>query len=483
MRQATGGDLQARFAEIVGDRRVRSDPSSLAAYGIDATVGYRGYPALAVFPATAAAAASALALAGSLGLAVTARGGGTSLAAGATPLDGSIVICTELIDQPLRVDPEALSVRCGAGVKTAQIDAAAAEFGLFLAPDPGARAISVIGGNVATNAGGALGLAYGVIRHHVLGLEYATASGEIRRAMRGAVIIGGSTGDGKSTTLIRCMEQQYLESNGQISIVTVEDPVEYTLELEGVLQIPVISAGTGAERAAAYRKTLMHFVRINPDVGCISEIRDHDAAREVIQFVDTGHQVWTTLHVNSANGILFRLIDMGVEPGEVTKPGSISLLMKQTLVPLLCSCSRPFDAWVAENAHLGFLSEMAGLRVRNHEGCPKCVGETLGLTGTRAKSGYRRQIAVAECIAPDEEYLQLVRGRDAVGAMQHWLKPRSEGGLGGRTLSQKLWDLVLAGVLDPADAIRKGCDIEEVQAESEGSPSVLAVAAAGGGAS
>lgn len=185
MRPVGGGDLRARFAEIVGPRGVRSDPSSLAAYGIDATVGYRGHPALAVFPANAAAAASALALAGSLGLAVTARGGGTSLAAGATPLDGSIVVCTELIDRPLQVDPAALSVRCGAGVKTAQIDAAAAEFGLFLAPDPGARAISVIGGNVATNAGGALGLAYGVIRHHVLALEYATVRGQIRRAARG----------------------------------------------------------------------------------------------------------------------------------------------------------------------------------------------------------------------------------------------------------------------------------------------------------
>lgn len=185
VRPVGGGDLRARFAEIVGPRGVRSDPSSLAAYGIDATVGYRGHPALAVFPANAAAAASALALAGSLGLAVTARGGGTSLAAGATPLDGSIVVCTELIDRPLQVDPAALSVRCGAGVKTAQIDAAAAEFGLFLAPDPGARAISVIGGNVATNAGGALGLAYGVIRHHVLALEYATVRGQIRRAARG----------------------------------------------------------------------------------------------------------------------------------------------------------------------------------------------------------------------------------------------------------------------------------------------------------
>ena len=178
-------DHLARFSEIVGPRRVRSDPASLAAYGIDATVGYRGIPALAVFPESGAEAAAVLALAGSLGLAVTARGGGTSLAAGATPLDGSVVVCTELIDRPLQVDPGGLSVKCGAGVKTGQIDAAAAAHGLFLAPDPGARAISVIGGNVATNAGGALGLAYGVMRHHVLGLEYSTIDGDLRRVRRG----------------------------------------------------------------------------------------------------------------------------------------------------------------------------------------------------------------------------------------------------------------------------------------------------------
>ena len=181
----TTDTVRARFAAVVGRDQVRSDPSSLAAYGIDATVGYRGHPALAVFPATGAAAAAALALAGELELTVTARGGGTSLAAGATPLDGSIVLCTELLDNPLRVDPDGQRVSCGAGVKTAQIDAAAAAHGLFLAPDPGARAISVIGGNVATNAGGALGLAYGVIRHHVLGLEYASVDGRIHQIRRG----------------------------------------------------------------------------------------------------------------------------------------------------------------------------------------------------------------------------------------------------------------------------------------------------------
>ena len=72
----------------------------------------------------------------------------------------------------------------------------------------------------------------------------------------------------------------------------------------------------------------MHFCRVHPASGMVSEIRDADAARQVLQFIDTGHQVWTTIHVHSANAILFRLLDMGVGTAEVCKPGNIELLMK-----------------------------------------------------------------------------------------------------------------------------------------------------------
>ena len=72
----------------------------------------------------------------------------------------------------------------------------------------------------------------------------------------------------------------------------------------------------------------------------VSEIRDADAARQVLQAVDTGHQIWTTIHVDNANAILFRLLDMGVEAPAITKPGNVKLLMKQTLLRMLCErCS------------------------------------------------------------------------------------------------------------------------------------------------
>ena len=204
-----------------------------------------------------------------------------------------------------------------------------------------------------------------------------------RAKLSGGVIIAGATGDGKSTTLVRCLQQLYVEHEERISIVTIEDPVEYRINGDGIIQIPVRSAGSAEERMMAFRKALMHFVRINPDVGAVSEIRDSDAAREVLQFIATGHQVWTTIHGSSANGILFRLIEMGVPPEELCQPGSIELLMKQSLAPMLCpACARPLHR-SAEETQERVRSRMAPLNanldrvcVRNPGGCESCRPQT-----------------------------------------------------------------------------------------------------------
>ena len=223
-----------QFEALLGPGAVLSDPASLTAYGIDATVGYRGRPALALFPRYPADAAAALALARREGLVVTARGGGTSLAAGATPLDGSLVLSTERLDSPPQVDASALSVSCGAGVKTGEIDAAAARHGLFLAPDPGARSISMIGGNVSTNAGGSLGLSYGVMRHHVLGVEYASLDGRVRSVRR------GTAGEGILELLIG--------SEGTLGLITA---VELALLPLPPDHCTVVALCEGTEEAAA----------------------------------------------------------------------------------------------------------------------------------------------------------------------------------------------------------------------------------------
>jgi len=268
--------------------------------------------------------------------------------------------------------------------------------------------------------------------------------------LKGAIIVGGETGDGKSTTIIRAVERLYRDLDGQISVVSVEDPVENRIRQSGVMQIPIQSAGTAEERTANYRAALMHFVRINPHVGIVSEVRDAEGARQMIQFIETGHQVWTTIHIGSVNSIVFRMIDMGIQPSELAKPGSITLLMKQSLVPLLCRCA------IGRNR--------SSFRYRNISGCETCLPERRDRAASKAWAGYRRLIAVAETIMPDDGYLDCVRRNDAVAAWRHWTRSRSTGGLGGLTLSAKLNFLVNSGLVSPRDARKKGADIYQTEA-------------------
>ena len=289
-----------------------------------------------------------------------------------------------------------------------------------------------------------------------LGFSHAEAEifAQIRMARHGAVLLGGSTGDGKSTTLAVNLALQLAEHAGELNVVTLEDPVEY--RIPGAIQIAVPTSGSGEERAAHYRRALMHFCRVHPACGMVSEIRDADAARQVLNVVDTGHQVWTTIHVATANAILFRLLDMGVPAPALVKPGNIRLLMKQTLVPRLCaSCAlqrpaeRDVPSWLAET-----IGGSTNLRFRNRSGCRAClVADRHGIAG-RAWTGYTGQKVVAEFIVPDTGYLSKVADHDPIGAWRYWLDA-----LGGVPIGTRIRDLVVEGAVDPFDALAKGVTI------------------------
>ena len=289
-------------------------------------------------------------------------------------------------------------------------------------------------------------------------LESALFS-EIRASLSGGVFLGGSTGDGKSTTLAVNLTLQQAEMAGQLNIVTVEDPVEYLIP--GAVQIAVPTTGLGEERGGHFRRALMHFCRINPSVGMVSEIRDADAAREVLQFIDTGHQVWTTIHVHSANGILFRLLDMGVAAAELCKPGNVKLLMKQALVPQLCEACAGVDPagsagvpdWLNERVR-GF----PAVRYRNPAGCARCLRDGESEIARQAWAGYAGRTALAETVRPDPGYLEFVRDRDVAGAWEYWIKQ-----MGGVPIGGKIWLMVARGDADPFDALRKGAGIEHAE--------------------
>ncbi len=273
---------------------------------------------------------------------------------------------------------------------------------------------------------------------------------EVRSALRGACIIGGVTGDGKSTTLATNMALLHREWGGRLNIVTVEDPVEYPIP--GAVQIAVPTTGVGPERARHYTEALMHFCRVHPAAGMVSEIRDGDAARQVLQFVDSGHQVWTTIHVANANSILFRLMDLGVTPGEVCKPGNIALLVQQTLVPRLCrSCALDRPPPAVPERLAAIVGNWSRVSWRHVEGCPDCLGSRTTAASREAWAGYDGAQVVAEIIRPDTGYLELVQARNPAGAERHWIES-----LGGEPLAGQIWDLVFRGEVDPMDAVRKG---------------------------
>ena len=130
--------------------------------------------------------------------------------------------------------------------------------------------------------------------------------------------------------------------------------------------------------------------------------------------------------------------------------------MRQKLVPILCpSCARP--AGEADRRAIEGWARIPDARpkVRNRRGCPECLAGRDGVTARKAWAGLSRKRATAEFIGLDDTYRRFVEDRDAHGAMGHWLKPASEGGLGGVTVQARLQRLVADGLADFEDVTRR----------------------------
>jgi glycolate oxidase len=164
----------------VGDANVVIDPTQVEPYGADA-VKEKFPPEAVVFPSSTAEMVAILKIANRHLFPVTARGGGVGYTGGAVPVDGGIVIGTDRMKQIIEVNADDLYVTCQPGLTTYEVQQAVAEKGLMFAPDPASYKNSFIGGNIAENAGGMRTPKYGVTKHHVLGLEVVTATGEVIR--------------------------------------------------------------------------------------------------------------------------------------------------------------------------------------------------------------------------------------------------------------------------------------------------------------
>jgi type IV pilus assembly protein PilB len=198
------------------------------------------------------------------------------------------------------------------------------------------------------------------------------------RKPNGIMIVTGPTGSGKTTTLYAALQQINKVEN---KILTAEDPVEY--DVDGIIQLP-IRENIGLTFASALRS----FLRQDPDIVMVGEIRDLDTAQISIQASLTGHLVFSTLHTNDAAGAITRLIDMGVEPFLIAS--TLDAVMGQRLLRTICpNCKtayKPDDA-VLELLNLS-RSQVGDQPFYRGEGCDSC--NHTGYSGRRAIFEYMR---------------------------------------------------------------------------------------------
>ena len=177
---ASKPEVLVKLRAIVGAENVVVDPTKVEPYGADA-VKEKFPPEAVVFPESTAQMVAILKLANEYLFPVTARGGGVGYTGGAVPIDGGIVIGTDRMNRIIEISADDLYAVCQPGIRTIDLQKAVEEQGLMFAPDPASYKDSFIGGNIAENAGGMRTPKYGVTKHHVLGLEVVTATGEIIR--------------------------------------------------------------------------------------------------------------------------------------------------------------------------------------------------------------------------------------------------------------------------------------------------------------
>ena len=199
----------------------------------------------------------------------------------------------------------------------------------------------------------------------------------------GIFIVTGPTGSGKTTTLYSCLRKvNTIDSK----LLTAEDPVEY--DIDGIMQV-AINEGLGM----TFGKALRSFLRQDPDVIMVGEMRDLETAQIAIQASLTGHLVLSTLHTNDAPGAVTRLVDMGVEPFLISS--TLMAVLAQRLVRTICKkCRTPFEPTETQLSLLNLSPHDIGDKVFYYgRGCANCND-----TGYRGRKGIFELLVVSEPI-------------------------------------------------------------------------------------
>ncbi|MDA8381848.1 MAG: type IV-A pilus assembly ATPase PilB [Betaproteobacteria bacterium] len=203
----------------------------------------------------------------------------------------------------------------------------------------------------------------------------------------GMVLVTGPTGSGKTVSLYTCLN---LLNEPGVNISTAEDPAE--INLAGINQVNV-----NEKAGLTFASALRAFLRQDPDVIMVGEIRDLETADIAIKAAQTGHMVLSTLHTNDAPTTLTRLMNMGVAPFNIAS--SVSLITAQRLARRLCSCKQPLDVPREALLRAGFSEEQleGSWPVYGHVGCDLCAG-----------TGYKGRVGIYQVMPISEEMTRII---------------------------------------------------------------------------
>ena len=243
----------------------------------------------------------------------------------------------------------------------------------------------------------------------------------------GLILVTGPTGSGKSSTLYASLHQ--LDSKSR-NIVTVEDPIEYEYE-RNIVQVQVTEKMT-------FPKVMRTFLRQDPDVMLVGEMRDPESLAIGIQAGLTGHLVLTTLHTNNAVESIGRMIDMHAEPYLIA--GVLVAIMAQRLVRLNCpKCRKPYRPTEEETLALGLTpEELASATFFKGEGCADCRG-----------TGYRGRIGVFELVLGTQEFRAAIARRAGLQELQQLARNQ-----GYRSMLEDGREKAMRGWTTPEEVLR-----------------------------
>ena len=204
----------------------------------------------------------------------------------------------------------------------------------------------------------------------------------------GILVVTGPTGSGKTTTLYSLLSHKNTEA---VNIMTLEDPVEYPvtqMRQTSVAEVNKVDFANG----------IRSIMRQDPDIILVGEVRDADTATMAFRAAMTGHQVFTTLHTNSALGAIPRLTDIGISPDIMA--GNIIGIVAQRLVRVLCPhCKEPSKPTDDQRKILGVKRNEA-IQIFKHKGCKRCN-----------QTGYRGRMAIMELLRIDSDLDSLIARR------------------------------------------------------------------------